>query len=99
MDIFALIVAIIALLVAILAYQKVGGLGDLKKQIDQRTSSVDLRKSIDSLSAATETLREKTAEAIEKLENTLRGLDKQRRRSPRKDAPSQPEREKTDEQS
>ena len=68
MDVLSLILAVIALVIAILAYRRVGGTADLKKQIDQIASSVAMRKSVDSLGAATDTLREKTSEAIEKLE-------------------------------
>jgi len=46
MEYLALILSVIALIIAILAYQKAGGLADLKKQIDQIGSSVDLRKSV-----------------------------------------------------
>lgn len=72
MAFLSLILSVIALIIAILAYQKVGGLGELKKQIDQIASSAELRKSIDSMAAATESLREKTAEAIGKLESTFK---------------------------
>ena len=73
MDILALILAVIALIIAILAYQKVGGVTELKRQIEQIASSNEFKKSADSLAAATEALREKTAEAIGKLvgENLL----------------------------
>ncbi len=73
MEFLSLILAAIALGVAILVYQRVGGVADLKKQIDSMTSSVDLKKSVDSLTATVETLREKTAEAIGKLEEAVRG--------------------------
>ena len=76
MDILALILAVIALIIAILAYQKVGGVADLRKQIEQIASSAELKKSVDSLAAATETLREKTAEAIGKLETTFKKVEK-----------------------
>ena len=91
MDVLNLILTLIALAIAILAYQKAGGLADLKKQIDQIASSADLRKSIDSLRATTDTLREKTAEAIGKLETTLRGKAKEEERPPKPAVPKGPE--------
>ncbi|MBW2057038.1 MAG: hypothetical protein JRH07_10730 [Deltaproteobacteria bacterium] len=69
----SLVLAVIALAIAILAYQKAGGMVDLKKQIEQIASSTELKKSVESLTSATDTLREKTAEAIEKLETAIRG--------------------------
>jgi hypothetical protein len=62
----ALIIAIIALIVAFLAYQKVGGLGDQKKQ------SEALSQVGDALIKATVSLREKTADVLDKLETSLR---------------------------
>jgi hypothetical protein len=66
MEGLALIISIIALIFAVLAYQKVGGLGDKKKQ------SEFLSQIGDSIIAATAALREKTADALEKLETNLR---------------------------
>jgi len=91
MGVLSLILAVIALVIAILAYQKAGGLADLRKQIDQIASSTDLRKSIDSLRATTDTLREKTAEAIEKLETALRGKAKEEEKPPKPAVPKGPE--------
>ena len=79
MDVLSLILAVIALVIAILAYRRVGGTADLKKQIDQIASSVAIRKSVDSLAAATDTLREKTSEAIGKLEATIRRIREEKK--------------------
>jgi len=87
MEFLTLILAVVALVVAILAYQRAGGVVDLKKQIDHIVSSVDLRKSVDSLSATVDTLREKTAEAIGKVEDAVRGESKEEEKPP-KAAPS-----------
>jgi len=81
------IVAVIALIIAILAYQKVGGLAELKKQIDQIASSAEVRKSIESMAAATESLREKTAEAIGRLETTFKRVKEEKKPPPSKKAP------------
>ena len=66
MDGLALIISIIALIFAVLAYQKVGGLGDKKKQ------SEFLSQIGDAIVTASAALREKTADALEKLETNLR---------------------------
>jgi len=93
-----LILAVIALIIAILAYQKVGGMADLRKQIDQIASSVDLRKSIDSMAAATDSLREKTAEAIGRLEATFKREAKEEKKPPKRAAPKRrrPRQKKTE---
>ena len=56
MDVLALLIAIIALFLAFLAYQKVGGIGDLKKQTEV------LAQIGDAIINATNSLREKTAQ-------------------------------------
>lgn len=85
----SLILSVIALIIAILAYQRVGGLAELKKEIDQIASSAELRKSIDTMAAATESLRGKTAEAIGKLEATFK------RQAKEKKPPKKPARKRT----
>lgn len=72
MGILSVIIAIIALIVAILAYQKGGGTAELRKRIDWIGSLVDLGKSLDSLTSALDTLRENTVEAVERLEDKFR---------------------------
>ncbi|MCJ7664717.1 MAG: hypothetical protein MUO24_10825 [Desulfobacterales bacterium] len=62
----ALIISIIALYLAFMAYQKVGGLGDQKKQGEALTQIGD------ALIKATNSLREKTADVLDKLETSLR---------------------------
>ena len=46
MDVLNFILALVALVIAILAYHKTGGLADVRKRIDQIASSEDLRKSL-----------------------------------------------------
>jgi len=87
MEFLSLILAVIALVAAILAYRRAGGVADVKKQIDHITSSVDFKKSIDSLTAAADTLRGKTAEAIGKLEDAVRGEEKEEKKPPKKVTP------------
>ena len=69
MDVLALIIAIIALLMAYMAIQKVGGLGDLKKQTEVLTQIGD------AIIKATNSLREKTADVLDKLEAGLRSKE------------------------
>ncbi len=57
----ALIIAIIALIVAYLAYTKSGG------------STEELRSRVDDLGARTENLRQKTADMLGNLEKRVRG--------------------------
>ena len=69
MEALALIIAIIALFLSFLAYQKVGGLGDLKKQTEILTQIGD------ALIKATNSLREKTADVLDKMEAGLRARE------------------------
>lgn len=65
----ALFISIIAFIFAFLAYQKVGGLGDVKKQREVLTQIGD------AIIKATNSLREKTADALGKMETNLRLKD------------------------
>lgn len=76
MEGITLLIAVVALIISILAYQRAGGIADLKRQIESVTSSVDLKKQVDGLKTATDSLREKTADALERLEKSLRRPDK-----------------------
>jgi uncharacterized protein YoxC len=76
MEGITLLIAVVALIISILAYQRAGGIADLKRQIESVTSSVDLKKQVDGLKTATDSLREKTADALERLEKSLRRTDK-----------------------
>ena len=87
MEYLSLVLAVIALVIAILAYQKAGGMADLKKQIEQVASSTELKKSVESLAAASDTLKVKTAEAIGKLEAAFKGAVKKEEKPPKKAAP------------
>jgi hypothetical protein len=69
MDILAFFIAIIALILAVMALQKVGGLGDMKKQTEVLTQIGD------AIIKATTSLREKTADVLDKLEAGLRSRE------------------------
>jgi len=76
MEGITLLIAVVALIIAILAYQRTGGTADLKHQIDSATSSVDLTKKVESLTVMTDALREKTADALDRLEKMVRKTEK-----------------------
>ncbi|KRT70911.1 MAG: hypothetical protein XU15_C0002G0063 [candidate division NC10 bacterium CSP1-5] len=77
MDVVNLIIAVLALVIAILAYIRTGGL-------------VDLRSQVKAVGPATEALRTKTADALDRLEGVVRGSS-----GPR--SPSVPEEEERQE--
>jgi hypothetical protein len=60
MEIVTLIIALTALVVALLAYRRTGGMPDLRGQGKSVGSAVDV-------------LRTKTADALNRLENVVRG--------------------------
>lgn len=76
MEAITLLIAVVALIISILAYQRTGGTAELKRQIESRTSSLDLKKEMDTLVAMTDTLREKTADALDRLEKVIRKTEK-----------------------
>ncbi len=59
MSLLALVIGVIALVIAVLAYQKAGGVRDLQEQAE-------------ALRFVADNLREKTADALDKLEKSLR---------------------------
>lgn len=63
MEFFTLIIAIIALVLAIVAFRRTGGIGDLRHRLD-------------TLSATTGTARDRTADALDRLERLIRGKEK-----------------------
>jgi 5-methylcytosine-specific restriction protein A len=75
------IIAIIALIISILAYQKAGGAKELEKTIDVLSSAVEslkdrtggsLKEQIGKLTSVTESFRDRTADTIDRLEKALR---------------------------
>ncbi|UCD70961.1 MAG: hypothetical protein JSW70_08140 [Syntrophobacterales bacterium] len=76
------IIAIIALIISILAYQRTGGTREMRKTVDSLSSTMEslkgraevgLKEQIETLSSVTESLRDRTADAIDRLEKILRG--------------------------
>ncbi|UCG63375.1 MAG: hypothetical protein JSW12_11825, partial [Deltaproteobacteria bacterium] len=66
MEVLALVIAIIALIFAILAYYKVGGRADLRKQTEALTSVGE------TIVKATDSLRDKTADILDRMEGAIR---------------------------
>ena len=77
MEAVTLLIAVVALIISILAYQRTGGTAELKRQIESETSSPDLKKQMDTLAAITDALREKTADALDGLEKVIRKTEKE----------------------
>jgi pilus assembly protein TadC len=71
-----LLIAVAALILSILAYRRTGGTAELKHRIESKTSSVDLRKKMDALKTMPDGLREKTADALDRLEKFLRKTER-----------------------
>jgi len=63
------IISIIALVIAVLAYQKAGGVASLKKQTEVLSNLGD------SIVKATDSMRDKTADLLDKMEGALRGKE------------------------
>ncbi len=76
MEAITLLIAVAALVISILAYQRTGGIADLKRQLSSTTSSVDLQKQIEALVELTGSLRDKTADALDRLEKLIRKTEK-----------------------
>jgi len=76
MDGITLLIAVVALIISILAYQRTGGTADVRRQMDSGESFADLKKQVESLGTMTDALREKTADALERLEKVLRKTEK-----------------------
>jgi len=76
MEAVTLLIAVAALIISILAYQRTGGAAELKRQIESKTSSLDLKGEMDALVTMTDALREKTADALDRLEKVIRKTEK-----------------------
>jgi hypothetical protein len=70
------VTSIVALIISILAYQRTGGTADLKKKIQSTVPPDELKKQVERLEVMTDTLREKTADTLERLEKVIRKAEK-----------------------
>jgi hypothetical protein len=73
METVALIISIVALIIAIVAYSRTGGIADLKKRVETLTNAGG---SI--VSKASGSLRDKTADALDRVEGTVRGAEEEK---------------------
>ena len=65
MEALTFIIALVALVLALIAFVRTGGIGDLRQQFD-------------TLGSKTETARDKTADALDRIEHLIRGKGKPR---------------------
>lgn len=85
MEVLTLLIAIVALVIAILAFQRTGGgMRDLRRQIEDLTEKSE---------HATKGARDMTADALNRLETFIRGQQKPSptEQEPREDEPPTPE--------
>lgn len=75
MEILSLVIAVIALVVAVAAFKRTGGVQDLKRQVQ-------------GLSSTTESVRDRTADALNRLEQRIRGRERAKPDEP--DEPAEP---------
>ena len=82
-----LIISIIALVIAVLAYHKVGGVADLKKQTEVLSNVGD------AIAKATDSLRDKTADVLDRMEGAVRGVE-EKKEQPKAEKKKETEKEK-----
>jgi len=75
MEVLTLLIAVAALVIAVAAYTRTGGIQDLRRQVD-------------SLSSASESVREKTADALARLERLIRGRERSGEKTDDREPPS-----------
>lgn len=78
MEVFTLIIAVIALVIAVVTYQRTGGIKDLRRRVEavsSRTQEVrnDLQRRAESVSSKTQIMRDVTANSLGRLEKIVRG--------------------------
>jgi len=72
----ALVISLIAIGISILAYHRTGGTAELMRKIESGTPSEDLKRQMEALTTMTDALREKTADALDRLEKVIRKSEK-----------------------
>lgn len=72
MEILTLLIAVIALVIAVAAFKRTGGVSELKQQVH-------------TLSSTTDSVRDRTADALNRLEHLVRGRER-----PKADGPPDP---------
>ena len=72
----ALIISLISVAISVIAYHRTGGTAELMRKIESTAPSEDLKKQMDALTTITDALREKTADALDRLEKVIRKTEK-----------------------
>lgn len=67
MEVLTLLIAVVALVIAILAFQRTGGIHDLRRQMEDLSEKTE---------HATKSARDVTADALSRLETFIRGQQK-----------------------
>ena len=67
MDILTLLIAVVALVIAVMAFQRTGGIQDVKRQMEDLSVKSE---------HATKSARDMTADALGRLESFIRGQQK-----------------------
>jgi hypothetical protein len=70
------VISLISIGISLLVYHRTGGTTELFRKIETGVSSEDLKKQMDTLTAMTDSLREKTADALDRLEKVIRKTEK-----------------------
>ena len=76
MEAITLLIAVVALIISILAYQRTGGTAELKRRIESTVSPEDLKRQVDALASMTDALRDRTADVLDRLEKVIRKTEK-----------------------
>jgi hypothetical protein len=72
----ALIISLISIGISMFAFHRTGGTAEWIRKIESGVSSEDLKKQMDALTTMTDALRERTADALERLEKVIRKTEK-----------------------
>ncbi|MFQ5866320.1 MAG: hypothetical protein ACE5IW_13950 [bacterium] len=81
MEVLTLIISGIALVIAIIAFQRTGGIKDIRrraKSVSSGTKMVrnNLQRRVEAVSSGTQMVRNRTANTLERLERIIRGKGK-----------------------
>jgi hypothetical protein len=79
MEVVTLIIAVVALVIAVMAFQRTGGIQDVRRQVE-------------ALSAKSDTFRDRTADVLDRFERFVRGKEKTPQDAHRENEPGEPPR-------
>ncbi len=72
MEVLSLIISIIAIIIAIVAYQRAGGVADLKRQTEALAGVGEV------VAKAANSWRDKTADVLDRFEKLVRGAEEKK---------------------